>query len=202
MLPQLRNGVVAFHGGFHLRGVGDVPTWHDLMDVWTGPHALHKVYDAIAPTDVPFGQDCRVETSSSCAAESSTNSIPNWDISSRCPRILGRSCAAIEGTGDVLLDLEALDAFREDGEELEPGMLLHVDPPSLPTRPRMASPFRRCRARSGWSISSTTIAVSWNKPNANRLRLVHDPEHGESDSPFALHGDRRWVERLWLWLAW
>ena len=128
MLLQLRNGVVAFHGGFHLRGVGDVPTWHDLMDVWTGPHALHKVYDAIAPTDVPFGQDCfgdQFILRGGVVYKLNTELGHFEQMSEDLGAFLG---AAIEEPV-TYLDLEALDAFREDGEELEPGMLLHVDPP-------------------------------------------------------------------------
>ena len=50
------NGFVAFRGGFHMRGICDEPEWHSLAEAWIGENALFKLFAAIEPDDVPFGQ--------------------------------------------------------------------------------------------------------------------------------------------------
>lgn len=52
------NGFVAFRGGLHVRGVCDAPDWHSLAQVQSGEYALHRLFTAVCPTDVPFAQDC------------------------------------------------------------------------------------------------------------------------------------------------
>lgn len=52
------NGLVAYNGGFQIRGCGTSPSWNSLEDAWKGPHALHKTYPNLSEEDIPFGQDC------------------------------------------------------------------------------------------------------------------------------------------------
>ena len=52
------NGLVAYNGGFQIRGIGSVPKWNSLEDIWTGENALHKTYPKLSPEDIPFAQDC------------------------------------------------------------------------------------------------------------------------------------------------
>ena len=51
------NGVVAFEGGLHLRGICDAPSWHSLEAAMDGDRAFHSRYDGVNLGDVPFGQD-------------------------------------------------------------------------------------------------------------------------------------------------
>ncbi|MFT6323069.1 MAG: hypothetical protein ACJAWO_000616 [Halieaceae bacterium] len=52
------NGLVAYNGGFQIRGIGTGPSWNSLEDYWTGENALHKIYPKLSPEDIPFAQDC------------------------------------------------------------------------------------------------------------------------------------------------
>ncbi len=52
------NGFIAFRGGLHVRGVCAGPAWHSLAAIQSGEDALHKLFPAIRPDDVCFGQDC------------------------------------------------------------------------------------------------------------------------------------------------
>lgn len=51
------NGFIQFFGGLHIRGICTEPIWHSLEEVWKGGHALHILFPAIVPSDIPFGQD-------------------------------------------------------------------------------------------------------------------------------------------------
>lgn len=128
MLLQMSNGLIALHGGLHVRGVGDVPEWHDLFAVWKGEHALHLVYPDVEETDVPFAQDCfgdQFLLRDGVVMKLATEVGHVEQIAED----LGAFLAAVVDDGMEYLDLELLKMFRDDGEELEPGFLLQVDPP-------------------------------------------------------------------------
>src|SRR5687767_7342070 len=57
-LLKVMNGFILFGGGLHFRGACYSPDWHSLRCVWTGEHALHKLFSEIGEDDIPFGQDC------------------------------------------------------------------------------------------------------------------------------------------------
>src|SRR6476646_6059971 len=50
------NGYVAYHGGLHVRGACHQPTWHSLRYNWLGNGAIHKLYPALTPDDIPFAE--------------------------------------------------------------------------------------------------------------------------------------------------
>jgi hypothetical protein len=52
------NGLIAFNGGFHIRGCVVSPQWHSLFEAWRGKNALHKSYESLDINDIPFAQDC------------------------------------------------------------------------------------------------------------------------------------------------
>lgn len=58
LLDQI-NGFVQFQGGLHVRGVCPTPLWHSLEQIMSGDYALYRLFPAVRPCDVPFGQDCR-----------------------------------------------------------------------------------------------------------------------------------------------
>ena len=51
------NGFVLHGGALHVRGASTEPEWHSLRTAWHGDEALHKLYSAMQPDDVPFAQD-------------------------------------------------------------------------------------------------------------------------------------------------
>ena len=52
------NGLVAYNGGFQVRGIGTQPSWNSLEDAWKGPNAFYKTYPNLSEGDIPFAQDC------------------------------------------------------------------------------------------------------------------------------------------------
>jgi hypothetical protein len=122
------NGLVAFRGGLHLRGAVDSPRWHSLRAAWEGPEALHALFPAVRPTDVPFGEDALGD-------QLVLRDGQVWRLSAETNALepLGQDLTAFldEVTGDPVgtLGLEPLRRFESEGGRLEPGQLLSVYPP-------------------------------------------------------------------------
>ncbi len=122
------NGFIAFHGGLHVRGLCGEPLWHSLEEAWTEGHALARLYPAIQPSDVPFGEDAlgdqyliRNTSVMRLAAETGQTE----DLGVAVPAFLERA------SQDPIqyLRLEPLYRFRADGGVLAPGRLLFAYPP-------------------------------------------------------------------------
>ena len=129
ILQQI-NGFIAFNGGFHLRGVCHAPEWHSLPVVWSGHYALHKLFPAVAATDIPFGQDClgdqyllRKDVVHRLYGESGF--LRSMEMS--FVMFLGE----VESDAKELLGLEPLARFEQEGGQLLPGQLLSVSPPFI-----------------------------------------------------------------------
>lgn len=125
-----KNGVVAFHGGFHLRGICETPQWHSLAEVWSGKHALHMLFPAMKKSDIPFGQDClgdqfllRDRIVWKLCGESGEAESMNLGLSDFL------RCAAANPVG--FLHLEPLVQFQLEGGDLKPGELLSAYPPFI-----------------------------------------------------------------------
>ena len=122
------NGMVAFNGGFHLRGVCDSPLWHSLDRVRYGGRAFHARYEAVKESDVPFAQDAvgdqwliRKEQVIRLAAETGGVDV--------LPMTLPEFLEAARVDPVDVLGLHPLLQFEEDGGSLQPGQLLSVYPP-------------------------------------------------------------------------
>jgi hypothetical protein len=122
------NGVIAFGGGLHIRGVCEEPGWHSLTAMWSGECALHMLFDALLPSDVPFGQDCfgdqfvlRGETVYRLSGE--TGEIENLQLG------FSKFLEACRTDPVDFLSLGPLARFLEEGGRLQPGHLLSVWPP-------------------------------------------------------------------------
>ncbi len=122
------DGLVAFNGGLHIRGLRSKPGWHSLMPYWKGAKALHHVYEELRPTDIPFAQDClgdqfflRLGTVWNLMAESGDVEDLELDFD-------GFIEACMDDPVDFL-SLEPLIAFMGNGGELLAGELLVADPP-------------------------------------------------------------------------
>jgi hypothetical protein len=122
------NGVVAFGGGFHIRGACHNPPWHSLREAWRGSSAFHCNYPNLRPTDIPFAEDAlgdqfvlREEVVHRLATETG-------DLQSLATDVV-TFIAQIEADPITTLSLEPLVAFERTGGRLEPGQLLSVYPP-------------------------------------------------------------------------
>lgn len=122
------NGIVAFEGGLHLRGMCDSPSWHSLDEVWKGDRAFQFRYDGVEEWDLPFAQDAvgdqwllRDEQVIHLAAE--TGEIE--PLHQTLPEFLD----AARADSVASLGLHPLLQFQRDGGTLLPGQLLSVYPP-------------------------------------------------------------------------
>jgi len=127
---QGTNGLIAFNGGLHIRGVGSDPSWHDLARYWHGEMALHLVYTEMRPSDIPFAQDClgdqyfyRLGTVWNLMCES--GDIEDLELE------FDEFIAHCVDDPIEFLSLEPLIEFMSDGGALAPGELLAIDPPLM-----------------------------------------------------------------------
>lgn len=122
------NGIVAYNGGFQIRGCGTGPSWNSLDDFWKGENALHKTYSNLLPTDIPFAQDCMGDQYVFRAGSV-------WHLLSETGELDDLELEFDEFIDEVVedpvefLSLYPLLEFMETGEELQPGELLA---PSVP----------------------------------------------------------------------
>jgi hypothetical protein len=122
------NGVVAYSGGFHIRGACSDPQWHSLRSAWSGPHALSKHYDAVRATDVPFAQDALGDQYLLRDDVVHHLNTETGELASR--RVaLALFLQGVRADPVGTLSLEPLLAFEADGGVLQPGQLLSVYPP-------------------------------------------------------------------------
>ena len=127
MLREM-NGFIAFEGGFHLRGVCDVPVWHSLAEAWLGENSLHRLFPSVRDSDVPFGEDCMGDQfllRESVVYRLSAESGDCVSLEMSWQQFLERL------TADPIdfLHLHPLLQFQRDGGSLEPGQLLASYPP-------------------------------------------------------------------------
>ena len=122
------NGYIAFDGGLHVRGACRAPAWHSLREAWTSPRALHRLFHALTPEDVPFAEDAlgdqfilREGVVKKLIAE--TGRLSSLDCG------LAEFLAATRARPMEYLGLYPLAQFREEGGTLAPGELLSADPP-------------------------------------------------------------------------
>lgn len=127
LLRQL-NGFVAFGGGLHLRGACREPGWHSLREAWEGVDALHRLYPAVDPADVPVGQDAfgdqfllRGGRVWRLVGETGVMQSLGMELGP----FLEHACSDPVG----FLQLGPLRQFWGEGGRLQPGQLLSVYPP-------------------------------------------------------------------------
>ena len=129
-LLKNENGFILFDGGLHVRGAVLSPEWHSLRKAWLGDLALHRLFPAIAETDVPFAQDClgdqfvlRSDLVHKLDAELGTLENLGMDLEAFLDR-------ARENPVEFL-SLQPLQQFQREGGELKPGQLLSAYPPFI-----------------------------------------------------------------------
>lgn len=122
------NGFVLFGGAMHVRGALHEPDWHSMRAHWRGPVALAALYPAVDADDVPFAQDCvgdqfLLRDGSVVRLCAETGDVEPLGMS--LAEFLERACA----DPTEFLGAHPLIQHRNDGGELQPGMLLHAYPP-------------------------------------------------------------------------
>ena len=122
------NGFIQYHGGLHIRGICKKPEWHSLQEVMTGKFCLYKKYKSIHKTDLMFAQDCmadqyfiREDKVYKLYAESGEIEYKDTSVSDF---INNSITSPVE-----YLEMEPLLQFQTDGNNLEPGEVLHAVPP-------------------------------------------------------------------------
>ena len=124
------NGYVAFHGGLHVRGACLEPVWHSLRAAWMGEHALHRLFPALRPDDVPFAEDALGDQF--VLREGTVHRL--WAESGEVESLgvdLAGFDAAVRADPVDYLSLGPLERFRAGGGVLEPGQLLNAYPPFI-----------------------------------------------------------------------
>lgn len=128
LLRQI-NGFVQFHGGFHLRGACLAPDWHSLRHAWQGDDALHRAYQSMVASDVPFAEDCLgdqyfLRDGVVWKLEAETDDAESLGIS------LGEFLRRIQSDPVEGLGMQPLMQFiQEENRGLNPGELLAALPP-------------------------------------------------------------------------
>ena len=165
LLKQL-NGFILHQGGLHVRGACDEPEWHSLRRVWTGPSALHELYNVVFAEDIPFGQDCvgdqfllREENVVRLLAETGELEELNLGLHDFLRRATKDP--------DETLGMSPLKQFENSGERLQPGQLLHVYPP-----------FCTKESASGVSLRpvSALELIGWHADFAQQISSLGDGE--------------------------
>lgn len=122
------NGLVAYNGGFQIRGCGTGPTWNSLDEAWKGENAFHKTYTNLSPEDIPFAQDCMGDQFVFRAGSV-------WHLLTETGELDDLELEFDEFIDEVTEDpieflaLYPLLEFMEAGNDLEPGELI------VPNRP-------------------------------------------------------------------
>ena len=127
-LLKQTNGFVAYRGGLHFRGAVKAPGWHALRTAWEGPRALHRGYDYVEETDVPFAQDALgdqylLRDDVVMRLWSETGDVESLGIG------LGHFMHRVQAVPYQALNIQPFVRFLEDGGVLAPGQLLRADPP-------------------------------------------------------------------------
>jgi hypothetical protein len=128
MLRQI-NGFVQFHGGLHVRGACSAPDWHSLRAAWRGPDALHRAYNSMESSDVPFAEDC-VGDQYFLRDEKVWKLSAETDEAEALNETLGAFLNRVQHDPIEQLEMQPLQQFIEHEQHgLAPGELLAAHPP-------------------------------------------------------------------------
>jgi hypothetical protein len=168
------NGYVAYHGGLHVRGACFAPEWHSLRAAWDGDRALHRLFPALAPGDVPFGEDALgdqyvvraglVHRLSGESGELVTLGVDLVDFD-----------GAVRADPVGYLNLAPLEAFRAEGGSLRPGELLNVYPPYCFEVGDGRRSFRAVSATEQIAFLASVAAQLRGVPDGSTVRFAIDP---------------------------
>jgi hypothetical protein len=168
------NGLVAFRGGFHLRGAVSAPPWHSLRLALEGPDAIHALFPAVRATDIPFAQDALGE-------QFLLRDEQVWRLSAEVNELeplgqsLGEFLEEISFDPDSL-GLQPLLRFESEGGSLAPGQLLSVYPPYvMDTKSPQERSFRAVAMQDRLRFLSQLAAHVSGLPDGAPVRLEITP---------------------------
>ena len=162
---RVRNGCIAYRGGFHVRGACREPAWHSLREAWEGPGAFHVLYEEVLETDVPFAED-------GLGDQFLLRGVEVWHLWAETGEIEFKSPTLDEFMAEILerptemLSLEPVTAFLDAGQELRPGQLLMAYPPF-------------CVSQSDQGVTLTAVSTPERREFlATIARQIHDLPDG------------------------
>ena len=124
------NGFIACHGGLHVRGVCNEPSWHSIAVVWTGELALHELYPDVESSDIPFAEDIFSNQFLLRAGE-----VCQLDAGQESPQRLGYGLEEFlrlaSSDPHEFLCVGAIERVRAEGRELLPHQGVSVYPPFI-----------------------------------------------------------------------
>lgn len=172
------NGLIAYGGGFHLRGLVAEPEWHSLQAAWHGPSAIHRLFPSVLPTDVPFGQDALGD-------QLLLREGIVWRLSAETGELVSLEHGLVAfleiltADPDGTLGLEPLRRYERDGGILEPGQLLSVYPPFVfsTTTPADRS-FRAISALERVSFLASLARQIADLPDGANVKFEGEPREG------------------------
>jgi len=167
------NGYVAYNGGLHVRGACLAPAWHSLRAAWDGDRALYRLYLAIAPTDVPFGEDALGDQYILRANVVHRLSGETGELESLGTDLAGFDTAVRNDPVDYL-NLAPLEAFRAEGGVLQPGELLSVYPPYCVEVGDQRRSFRAIPATDRRDFLASLAAQLRNLPDGTAVKFDID----------------------------
>ena len=162
---RVRNGCIAYRGGFHVRGACREPAWHSLREAWEGPGAFHVLYEEVLETDVPFAEDGLGDQFFLRGPEVWHLWAETGEIELKSPTLETFMAEIIERATEVL-SLEPVTAFLDAGQELKPGQLLMAYPPF-------------CVSQSDQGVTLTAVSTPERREFlATIARQIHDLPDG------------------------
>jgi hypothetical protein len=163
-LLETVNGYVAYSGGLHVRGACSSPAWHSLRAAWSGVDAIHLLFPARKPEDVPFAQDALGDQflwrdgyvwkldAETGELNPLTMTLPEFD-------------EAVRTDPDEFLALGPLRAFQAQGGTLEPGQLLSVMPPFIFKESATGVTYRAVPVQDRLKFLSHLAGSLWDLPD-------------------------------------
>jgi len=168
------NGFIRFGGGLHVRGACLTPDWHSLRHSWTGAGAFSRLYPVLAPSDVPFGQDCmgdqfilRGATVHRLSAED--GSLESLGISLNQ---FFRACAA---NPTEFLSAQPLLQLEAEGSSLSPGELILAYPPFCTKESGSGVRLSACPAEQVITFHARLAAKLASIPDGGALEITVEP---------------------------
>lgn len=165
------NGFLALGGALHVRGVCDEPDWHSLESAWRSDGALSRLFPAVLPTDIPFGQNCLgdqfvLRDGSVHELHGETGILEDHKMG------LFAFLDACRTDPDRFVALNVLERLTERGEALEPGQLINAYPPFCTGESAEGVSLRAISAAGQVRFLAGFAAEIADLPEGARVRIV------------------------------
>jgi len=165
-----QNGFIAFAGGLHVRGAVLEPVWHSVRAVLEGPNALHGLFDAVTPADIPFAQDgvgdqYILRQDLVVRLETETGSLVPMQLD------LSGFLDAVALDPVSVLRLQPLRNFQERGGVLKPGQLLSVYPPFVISTDSAERSYRAVAAQERLRSLAQFVRETQTLPDGTKITI-------------------------------